>query len=145
MNKIIEPMAPMLGVTGKFLLGLYFLLPGISKVAGYDGTMQYMIEHAVPLTAVLLPLTIVVQIAGGTALMVGWQTRTVALVLAGLTLAINLFMHDFWNVYEGLSQQHETQNFVKNLAVMAGLLVLSAGSGAQTLSLKRSREANAAQ
>jgi putative oxidoreductase len=138
-------MAPMLGVTGRFLLGLYFLLPGISKVAGYDGTMQYMIEHAVPLAAVLLPITIVAQIAGGTALIVGWQTRTVALILAALTLAINLFMHDFWNVYEGLSQHHETQNFVKNLAVMAGLLVLSAGSGAQALSLDRRREGHAAQ
>ena len=34
-------------------------------------------------------------------------------------------MHDFWNVYEGVSRAHETQNFVKNLAVFAGLLVLS--------------------
>jgi putative oxidoreductase len=34
-------------------------------------------------------------------------------------------MHDFWNVYEGVSQAHETQNFVKNLAIFAGLLVLS--------------------
>jgi putative oxidoreductase len=39
-------------------------------------------------------------------------------------------MHDFWNVYEGLSQAHETQNFVKNLAIMAGLLVLSSNDGA---------------
>jgi len=40
-------------------------------------------------------------------------------------LIINLGMHDFWNVYEGVSQAHETQNFVKNLAILAGLLVLS--------------------
>ena len=45
-------------------------------------------------------------------------------MFAGMTLAINIVMHDFWNVYEGLSQAHETQNFIKNLAIMAGLLVL---------------------
>jgi putative oxidoreductase len=49
----------------------------------------------------------------------------VALLLAGLTLLINLFMHDFWNVYEGTSQAHETQNFIKNLGIMAGLLVVA--------------------
>jgi len=35
-------------------------------------------------------------------------------------------MHDFWNVYEGGSQQHETQNFIKNMAIFAGLLILAA-------------------
>ena len=119
----------MLGVTGRFLLGLYFVLPGISKITGFDGTTQYMIEHGVPLAAMLLPITIVLQIGGGAALILGWQTRAMALMLAGMTLAINLFMHDFWNVYEGLSQTHETQNFVKNLAIMAGLLALAAGPG----------------
>jgi putative oxidoreductase len=44
-------------------------------------------------------------------------------------------MHDFWNVYEGLTQQHETQNFIKNLAIMAGLLTLAAGNAVQSLSL----------
>ena len=137
MDKLLQPFQSMLGVAGRFLLGLYFFLPGISKMTGFDGTTQYMIEHGVPLAAVLLPITIVLQIGGGAALIVGWQTRAMALMLAGMTVAINLFMHDFWNVYEGLSQAHETQNFVKNLAIMAGLLALAAGPSAQTLSLDR--------
>ena len=58
-------------------------------------------------------------------LMLGLRVGQVALVLAALTFIINLGMHDFWNVYEGVSQAHETQNFVKNLAIFAGLLVLS--------------------
>ncbi len=135
MDKLLQPLQPMLGVAGRFLLGLYFVLPGISKITGFDGTTQNMIEHGVPLAAVLLPITIVLQIGGGAALIVGWQTRAMALMLAGMTVAINLFMHDFWNVYEGLSQAHETQNFVKNLAIMAGLLALAAGPGTQVLSL----------
>lgn len=56
-------------------------------------------------------------------------------MLAGMTLIINLFMHDFWNVYEDLSQQHKTQNLVKNLAIVAGLLILAAGTGTVRLSL----------
>ena len=58
-------------------------------------------------------------------LLLGLRVGQVALTLAALTLVINLGMHDFWSVYEGVSQAHETQNFVKNLAIFAGLLVLS--------------------
>ena len=50
---------------------------------------------------------------------------------AGLTLVISLFMHDFWNVYEGGDQDHETQNFIKNLAIMAGLLFVAGTTPAQ--------------
>ena len=103
-----------------------------------------MLQHGVPLTAILLPLTIILQIGGGAALILGWRTRAMALMLAVMTVVINLFMHDFWNVYEGLSQAHETQNFVKNLAIMAGLLALAAGQSAQALSLDRRLNQNAA-
>jgi putative oxidoreductase len=43
-----------------------------------------------------------------------------------MTLVINLNLHDFWNIYEGVDVKHETQNFVKNLAIFAGLLLLAA-------------------
>jgi putative oxidoreductase len=86
-----------------------------------------MATHGVPMVGIALVVTIVLQICGGTALIIGWQTRPTALMLAAMTLLINLLMHDFWNVYEGLNQAHETQNFVKNLAIMAGLLALAAG------------------
>jgi putative oxidoreductase len=109
---------------GRFLLGLYFFLPGISKITGYTDTLGYMTLHNIPLPEVLLPITIVLQVAGGLMLMMGIRVGQIALTLAALTLIINLGMHDFWNVYEGVSQAHETQNFVKNLAILAGLLVL---------------------
>ena len=110
---------------GRFLLGLYFFLPGISKITGYADTLGYMSLHNIPLPEVLLPVTIVLQVVGGVMLMLGLRVGQVALALAALTLVINLGMHDFWNLYEGVSQAHETQNFVKNLAILAGLLVLS--------------------
>ena len=135
MERMIQPVQPLIGITGRVLLGLYFLIPGISKITGFDDTAAYMLTHGVPLVSLLLPITIVLQIGSGVALVAGWQTRAIALMLAGMILVINVFMHDFWNVYEGLTQQHETQNFIKNLAIMAGLLTLAAGPGIQSLSL----------
>jgi putative oxidoreductase len=112
-------------ITGRVLLGLYFIVPGITKITGWAAMSAYMEQHGVPLVPVLLALTTIVQIGGGACLAIGYRTQLMAFLLAGLTLVISLFMHDFWNVYEGTDQGHETQNFIKNLAIMAGLLFVA--------------------
>ena len=111
---------------GRMLLGLYFLLPGISKIPTYTGTTEYMLLHNIPLASILLPITIVLQIGLGVMLIIGYRIKESALILAALTIFINIGMHDFWNDYPNTDAGHETQNFVKNLAIFAGLLVLSA-------------------
>ena len=111
---------------GRALLGLYFLLPGISKIPTYGGTTEYMLLHNIPLASVLLPITIVLQVGLGVMLIIGYRIKESALILAALTILINIGMHDFWNEYPNTDAGHETQNFVKNLAIFAGLLVLSA-------------------
>ncbi|MEP0201457.1 MAG: DoxX family protein [Halioglobus sp.] len=120
-----QPIERLMLLVGRGLLGLYFILPGISKITGFAATSEYMAAHGVPLIPVLLFVTIVVQIGGGLALMFGFKTQVVAFVLAGLTLVINLFMHNFWVMEEGMERNHELQNFVKNLAIMAGLLYVA--------------------
>jgi putative oxidoreductase len=119
-------------ITGRALLGLYFIVPGITKITGWAAMSAYMEQHGVPLIPVLLALTIILQIGGGACLAIGYRVQLMAFVLAGLTLLINLFMHDFWNVYEGADQGHETQNFIKNLAIMAGLLFVAGSSSGKS-------------
>jgi len=121
-------------VTGRVLLGLYFIVPGITKITGWAAMSAYMEQHGVPLIPVLLGLTIVLQIGGGACLAIGFRTQLMAFLLAGLTLMINLFMHDFWNLYEGTDQGHETQNFIKNLAIMAGLLYVAGSANGKARS-----------
>ena len=116
---------------GRVLLGLYFLLPGISKIPTYGDTIEYMLLHYIPLASILLPITIVLQVGLGAILIIGYRIKESAIVLAALTIFINIGMHDFWNEYPNTDSGHETQNFVKNLAIFAGLLVLSATDRAQ--------------
>tara|TARA_B110000438_G_scaffold284135_1_gene312881 strand:- start:346 stop:744 length:399 start_codon:yes stop_codon:yes gene_type:complete len=114
--------------TGRMLLGLYFLYPGITKISRYDFMVEYMTLHNIPLINILLPLTIVLQIVLGLMLITGYRIKEPALILATLTIFINVGMHDFWNTYPGTDAGHEMQNFVKNLGIFAGLLVLSASN-----------------
>jgi putative oxidoreductase len=136
MNKLSLPM----DVLGRVLLGMYFLIPGIMKIVGFGGMLAYMTQHSVPLTLPLLLITIVLEVGGGLALIAGWRTKTMAFLLAGLTLLINFFMHDFWNTYAGGSVQHELQNFIKNMAIFGGLLIVAA-RGAPRMSVDAARAA----
>ena len=112
-------------IVGRSLLGIYFILPGLSKVFDFASTLALMRMKGVPFSLVLLPLTIVVQLLGGIFLVLGRNLRLTAFILFGLTIVINLFIHNFWALTGDPSQGHEIQNFVKNLAIAAGLLVLA--------------------
>jgi putative oxidoreductase len=117
-------------LAGRWLLAAYFALPGLMKVFDFDGTAAYMAAHGMVLVPVFLVLTIVMQIGGAFCLAVGYRVRLTSFLLAGLVLVISCVMHDFWNITDALQQQHETQNFIKNMAIMAGLMVLAGGNGA---------------
>ena len=113
---------------GRALLGLYFLLPGISKIPTYALTIEYMSLHNIPFENILLPITIFLQLVLGSTLIIGYRIKESALVLAALTILINIWMHDFWNDYPNTDAGHELQNFFKNLGIFAGLLALSASN-----------------
>ena len=112
-------------ITGRSLLGLYFIGPGLSKVFDFASTLALMRMKGVPFSLFLLPLTIAIQLLGGIFLILGKNLRLTAFMLFGLTIFINIFIHNFWALNGDPSQAHEMQNFVKNLAIAAGLLVLA--------------------
>jgi putative oxidoreductase len=117
-------------LAGRLLLGIYFILPGISKITGWESNVSYMAEHNVPFIPVLLGITIVLQLGCGAALILGFKGKVAAFLLAGLTLVISLAMHNFWDYAEGMERNHEIQNFFKNLGITAGLLIVAAlGTG----------------
>ena len=94
-----------------------------------------MIEHEVPATNIALVLTIVIQLFCSIGIIIGWNSKISSLILALLTILISYYMHDFWDMASGIQKEHELQNFVKNMGIMAGLLIL-AGSSPGKYSLK---------
>jgi len=121
---------------GRVLLGIYFLLPGLMKIAQYETTLQLMLAKGVPLAELLLPITIALQVGLGLLLIFAKAIRISALLLFGMTILINLYIHNFWALQEDPSYAHELQNFVKNLGIAAGLLVLAGRADLRTNSSK---------
>lgn len=110
--------------SGRVLLGIYFLLPGLGKIFTYSDNLILLASKAVPLSVISLPLTILIEIGLGLFLIFGKYLRVSSLILFALTILINIFIHDFWNL-SGDIQAHEAQNFYKNMGVAAGLLILA--------------------
>ena len=119
---------------GRILLGLYFLIPGIMKFAAWDMHIEMTEAHGIPSAALLLFIATMAEIIAGLFLIIGSYVRFMALGCALLVLIINVMMHDFWN-FEGLVSGHEMQNFIKNLGIFAGLLVLASVSPKRKISL----------
>ena len=112
----------------KVLLALYFLLPGVSKFIFWDMHITLMETHNMTMVPLFLAITGATQVIGSIFLLLNKWVVAWALTFAAMIILINLNLHDFWNIYEGVDARHETQNFVKNLGIFAGLLALAAVS-----------------
>jgi putative oxidoreductase len=113
-------------LAGRILLSIMFIMAGINKIGGYEGTQGYMQAMGVP--GALLPLVILLEIGAGLALLIGWKARIMAFLLAGFTLiAAFIFHHNF-------ADQTQMIMFLKNLSISGGLLfVFAFGPGAWSL------------
>ena len=110
-------------LAGRILLGLIFLVAGIGKIGsgfglgfGYEATQGYMEAMGVP--GILLLPTILLEVLGGLALILGIKTRWAAIALAAFTLVAGFLFHF------DLGDANETNHLLKNLAMSGGLLLL---------------------
>ena len=126
-----------LSLLGRLLLAVLFLPAGISKITGFAGTVGYIGSVGLPFPTLGAALAIVVEVGGGLALILGLGTRWAALILSVFTLAASIFFHAFWAVPAEAAMVTQLL-FIKNIAVIGGLLTLAAwGPGAWSLDARK--------
>ena len=116
-------------LAGRLLLALMFILAGISKFGGLEGTAGYIASKGLPLPGVLAFAVAALEVVAGVMLVVGFKARWAALALAVFTVIASVIFHAFWAM--PADQQFVQQlMFMKNLAVAGGLLMIVAlGAG----------------
>jgi putative oxidoreductase len=113
-------------VFGRIIVASLFILAAINKIMNYGVYETMMTGAGMPLVAILLPLTIVLEGVGG--LMVAANTRfawLAGLALAVFTIATNIVFHRFWEL-DGQLAQLQLSLFFKNVSVAGALVFIAA-------------------
>ena len=113
---------------GRVLLSLIFLFSGISHFSG--ATISYAASMGVPFASVLVPISGAMAMVGGLSVLLGFHARMGALVLLLFMIPITFAMHAFWTFDDVTMAQNQMAHFMKNIAMMGGLLlIMFYGSG----------------
>jgi len=116
-------------LVGRILLSTLFLWSGVGKIIHYDSTGGYMASGGLPMVAVLLPLTILVEVGGAVLLILGLKARLAAAALCAFDLLAAFVFHSFWAVPPDQALM-QMINFMKNVSISGGMLmVVAAGPG----------------
>ncbi|WP_373089060.1 DoxX family protein [Sneathiella sp.] len=108
----------------RIFLAAVFLYSGAIKATDWSGSLTEVTALALPLPELSLALTIIVQIAGGIALISGRYIILAAGALAVFTVFATLLAHDFWN-YSELQQQRQLTTALEHLAIIGGFILIA--------------------
>ncbi|MBA1275889.1 DoxX family protein [Stutzerimonas azotifigens] len=118
--------------SGRVLLGLLFLFSGVGKLAAPAATKGYIAAMGVPFVDLAFLGALVVELGFAAALVLGYRVRLVAAMMAAFTLVTALIFHN------QLGDQNQMIHFLKNIAIVGGLLqVVAFGAGAFSLDARR--------
>ncbi len=111
-------------LVGRVLLAVIFVISGYNKLMDPAGTQQHMAQAGLPAVQVLYVLTVIVELGGGLLLVLGYRPREVAGILFLFLIPVTLTFHTKF------SDPMQTGQFLKNLGIMGGLLMVVAfGAG----------------
>ena len=119
---------------GRILASSLFILGGYGKLMGMAGTKGYFAKLGVPMPELAYWVSVAVELGGGLLLLVGLQTRLVALVLAVFCVATAFLGH------YPFTDAMQLINFKKNIALAGGFLAfVAAGAGVYSVDAMLSR------
>jgi putative oxidoreductase len=130
----MQPYTSSTAAFGRLLIAVIFLVSGLGKIAAPAATQGYIASAGLPVPMLVYLIAIVIEVGGGVLLVLGFQTRLVALIMAVFSVATALgFHHDF-------ADQNQMIHFLKNIAMAGGLLqVVAFGAGALSLDGRRAQ------
>jgi len=125
-------------LVGRIGIAVLFLVPGIRKAMAVAGTAGYFAKLGFPMPEVMVWVAVLIEVGGAALLILGWQARRVAWLLILFTLIATLMAHRFWEFSDAAQYAAQMNNFLKNLAVIGGLLYVAAfGPGALSVDGRR--------
>lgn len=111
-------MSNLIDLIGRFFISSLFLLSAYNKILSIDGTMGWMEGFGVP--GLLLYPTIALEIILPILIIIGYQARSAAVVLAIFCVTTAFIFHNDFN------DQIQVIAFLKNIGLAGGFLFILA-------------------
>lgn len=120
---------PGTALAGRILLAAIFFVSGFAKLADTSGTAAHMEGMGIPYAHTLAIIAGIAEVAGAISIASGLLARIGGIGLVLFLIPTTLIFHAFWN-YEGAERLGQMVNFLKNLGLAGGLLMIIAnGAG----------------
>lgn len=120
---------------GRVLLAAIFILSGLSKLSAPAATIGFIESVGLPFPALAYAGAVGLEVLGGIALIVGFQTRLVAAAMALFSIVTAAAFHG------DLADQNQFIHFFKNVAMAGGLLqIVAFGAGRFSIDAKFGRK-----
>lgn len=116
-------------LVARVLMGGMFLLAGISKFQGIDATAGMIAGAGFPAAVLLAWATAFLEVAAGGAIILGKYFKEAAITLAVFTFIISFIFHGPSSWESAMTQQ---LMFMKNMAIVGGLLFMAAHGAGNT-------------
>lgn len=112
-------------IIGRVLFSILFIYNGWNHFAQYSGLVDYAAMMGAPLPAVTVPLTGLMLILGGLSILTGIYHRIGSWLLAIFLILAAFIMHPFWTVEDPALASGEQLQFLKDLALAGGAILIS--------------------
>ena len=111
---------------GRLLFSLVLIGSGIGHLTQTEGSAQYAEYKGVPNAKLMVQVTGVLMLIGGLAVVLGVFMDLAAVCIAVLMVVFAVKMHTFWSESDPQTQNIERAQFMKNISIAGGALVIAA-------------------
>jgi len=116
-------------LAGRIALGIIFALSGYAKLAGLAAFSASLARRGVPEPWLWGPVGATVEFVGGMVIMLGLRVRYAALMMILFVIVATAISHRFWELVDPQQFRAQQTQFMKNLAIIGGFMVLFASGG----------------
>jgi len=113
-------------LAGRLLFGGLLAFMGLNHFRNLESLSAYTESQGIPCARIAVIVSGLMLLGGGLSVALGLYPMVGTALLVAFFVAVTPEMHGFWTVDDPQQRQQEMNNFLKNLALLGGSLILLA-------------------
>ena len=111
-------------LVGRIMFGAYFAMMGMMHFAKMGTMVRFSESKKIPMPKVSVIITGLLLLLGGLGIITGSFVSIALLMLVMFLIPVSFLIHQFWKAETPQDRMVEMQSFLKNMALLGGILIL---------------------